>query len=378
MRDMFLRRRLTPTTLRRTAAMACIGALVGLAACSGTEAADPDFTDGKGISATVLPQIAAPGEEPEAANDADYVVDATIEGAEEGREVELQVADGDDWEIADTAETDAEGRVSLRVAKTGDLRVVADGDTPVGIELSTDDAPKETFVDEFDAKNKDWATRDQGYAGVRMCSKASDDAREWVDGVLRLSVIDDPDREKCRYKKKQYDYRLNGHLGSAYTFVYGHAAARIKFQDLRGQHGSFWLQGLGLTPTGDPKETGAEIDVIEFFGNDHPEGGLTSFVYWQPKKGSKTAGGWVKNPEQYGDDWSSKFHVFSVEWTPEKYVFRIDGQVTNTITEGISGRPEFLVLSLLSSDYELQHLKGDKLPQHMDVDWARVWAEPTP
>ena len=60
-------------------------------------------------------------------------------------------------------------------------------------------------------------------------------------------------------------------------------------------------------------------------------------------------------------------------------MFRIDGQVTNTITEGVSGRPEFLILSLLSSDYELQHLKDEKnLPQHMDVDWARVWADPAP
>ncbi len=378
MRDMFRHRRLTSTVFRRFAVMACAGALVGLAACSGN-AADPDFTDGKGITAQVLPQISAPGEEPEGADDASYVVDATIDGAKAGRDVELQVADGDDWKVADTAKTDATGRVALTVGESGDLRVVANGDNPVGIELSTDDAPKETFVDEFDSRNKDWATREQGYGGVRLCSKASDDAREWVDGVLRLSVIDDPDRDKCRYQKKQYDYRLNGHMGSSYSFIYGHAAARIKFQDLRGQHGSFWLQGIGLTPTGDPKDTGAEIDVIEYFGDDHPEGGLTSFVYWQPKKGSKTAGGWLKNPEQYGDDWSSKFHVFSVEWTPEKYVFRIDGQVTNTITEGVSGRPEFLILSLLSSDYELQHLKDEKnLPQHMDVDWARVWADPAP
>ena len=45
--------------------------------------------------------------------------------------------------------------------------------------------------------------------------------------------------------------------------------------------------------------------------------------------------------------------------------------VDDLITEGVSGVPEFLILSLLSSDYELQHLDGDdKLPQHMDVDWA--------
>ena len=32
----------------------------------------------------------------------------------------------------------------------GELRVVSGGDTPVGVHLSTDDAPEATFVDEFD------------------------------------------------------------------------------------------------------------------------------------------------------------------------------------------------------------------------------------
>lgn len=267
--------------------------------------------------------------------------------------------------------------MTLTTSEAGELRVVSDGDTPVGVHLSTDDAPEATFVDEFDTLDTTaWGTRDQGYTGVRLCSRASDDAAEVVDGALRLSVINDPDREACRAKKK-FDYRLNGHLGSAYNFTYGHAAARIRFQELRGQHGAFWMQGFGAEPTGPAKVTGAEIDVIEYFGDDHPSGGLTSFVYWNPTKKGKTAGGWLEDPEQYGEDWSSKYHVFSVEWTPEKYVFRIDGQVTDTISEGVSGQPEFLILSLLSSDYELQQLGGeDNLPQHMDVDWVRVWAAP--
>ena len=41
-------------------------------------------------------------------------------------------------------------------------------------------------------------------------------------------------------------------------------------------------------------------------------------------------------------------------------------------TEGISTVPQFPILSLLSSDYELPRFDG-KLPQTMEVDWARVW-----
>ena len=157
------------------------------------------------------------------------------------------------------------------------------------------------------------------------------------------------------------------------AFTYGFAAARIKTQAARGQHAAFWMQAVGGQGTGGPKKGGAEIDVIEYFGDDHPEGGLTSFTYFLDKNGEKqTVGGWLPNADELGDDWAEKYHVFSVEWTPDEYVFRIDGKVTQRLKGETSGRPEFLILSLLSSDYELPRFDG-KLPETMEVDWARVW-----
>ena len=36
--------------------------------------------------------------------------------------------------------------------------------------------------------------------------------------------------------------------------------------------------------------------------------------------------------------------------------------------------PQYPILSLLSSDYELKNLGGeDRLPQHMYVDWMAMW-----
>jgi beta-glucanase (GH16 family) len=70
--------------------------------------------------------------------------------------------------------------------------------------------------------------------------------------------------------------------------------------------------------------------------------------------------------------------VFSVEWTPTAYIFRVDGVETYRQTKNISGAPEYLVLSLLSSDWELPDLDTSKLPVDMKVDWVRVWQQPTP
>jgi len=357
------------------------------AGCSASEgeAAPPPYEHSDAVDATALPQLAANGEDPEAADDAAWVVDAIVDGVEEGTTVTLVARAGDGWDEVDEQETDADGRVSLTSRESGDLHVVVgDGEDAIGAEVSTDDAPAATFTDDFDEDSVDrpdgnWRTRDQGYIGVRTCSRASADAAEVADGVLELSVTEDPEREgdECQLpgRRKKFPYRLNGHVGTegAHAFTYGFAAARIRTQAARGQHAAFWLQAVGGQKEGGPEQGGAEIDVIEYFGDDHPEGGLTSFTYFLDEDGEKqTVGGWLPDHERLGDDWAEQFHVFSVEWTPDEYVFRIDGQVTQRLEGPTSGVPEFLILSLLSSDYELPRFDGE-LPESMEVDWARVW-----
>jgi hypothetical protein len=73
------------------------------------------------------------------------------------------------------------------------------------------------------------------------------------------------------------------------------------------------------------------------------------------------------------DSWWSRYHVFSVDWTSSGYVFRIDGQITWRSSKAVSRRPQFLILSLLSSDWELPQLDRRSLPADMKVDWVRVW-----
>ena len=73
------------------------------------------------------------------------------------------------------------------------------------------------------------------------------------------------------------------------------------------------------------------------------------------------------------DGWSKNFHVFSVEWTPRMLVFRIDGKETYRIRGGISTDHQYPILSILASDYEIPKMKDSRLPQHMFVDWVRVW-----
>lgn len=369
------RQRLLPGLL----AVACV-----TTACSSAgDASPPSYEKSDAVDVQVLPQLAANGEDTEAADDADWVVDATIDDVEAGTSVTLYAKGEDGWESVSEGETGKDGTVALTSDVSGDLLVIAgEGDDAIGAEASTSDAPEASFTDDFDEDSVDepdgaWHTRDQGFTGVRTCSRADASGSEVDDGVLRLSVLEDPKGGECQLpgRRKKFPQRLNGHVGTQgrYDFTYGFAAARIKTQSARGQHAAFWMQSVaGQKPLG-PKKGGAEIDVMEYFGDDHPQGGLTSFTYFLDKRGKKqTVGGWLPDVEELGDDWSEKYHVYSVEWTPKEYVFRIDGRVTQRLEGETSGQPEFLILSLLSSDYELPRFNG-KLPETMEVDWARVW-----
>ena len=225
-----------------------------------------------------------------------------------------------------------------------------------------------------------WNHRVQGFGavGARSCSRSDPTMVRVADGAAAMSVALDPDApEACGYDGEEYAHRLNANVGTegAFSFTYGFAAARMKFQQLRGQHSAFWMQPAAGAAQGDPAESGAEIDVIEWFGEKQPSGGLATYVHYVDESGETVkAGGWVEEPDRFGGDWWRKYHVFSVEWSPEGYVFRIDGRVVSTLDEGVSGVAQSLILSNLSSDYELRHLPSEsELPQTAYVDWVRVW-----
>ena len=84
----------------------------------------------------------------------------------------------------------------------------------------------------------------------------------------------------------------------------------------------------------------------------------------------------LPDPDRYlatrSDTWWNSFHVFSVEWTPKRYIFRIDGHEVWRTREGVSDVHEFLILSMLSSDFELPEVGDDPTARTAEVDWVAV------
>ncbi|WP_162799333.1 glycoside hydrolase family 16 protein [Nocardioides sp. 616] len=349
------------------------------------------------VRVQVLPPIAQNGRAKASADRAAAVLQVRVKPGRARTKVRIQARTPSGWKAVRTVRTKAGGvaEVQLQARRNGLPAAyrakVGQRTSNVG-DLATWGAP--VFTEEFKGSrlSGSWHHRARDYSpeSLRACSKGSPKAARVAKGALRLSVLRDRSRSgKCLALRKgkregPFAYRLNGHVSTekSFAFTYGVAAARIKFQRRAGQHASFWMQPVsGIEGGRGPRYTGAEIDVVEWFGSGKASGGITSFTYHNTPGGKRVkTGGHIRNVNRFlagrNDSWFKRYHVFSVEWTPKEYVFRIDGQETWRSRRGISHRPQFLILSLLSSDYEIA-MAGDRGlgTQHTLVDWVRVWQE---
>jgi beta-glucanase (GH16 family) len=334
---------------------------------------------------SVLPAIAQRGATPASSNAARNVVVARFTPARPGRGVVFyrQLTDGS-WATAGTAHQGADGRAYFSAAASSGswgpfkARTVARAGAATRYSAVTSDTWAPAFGDQFSGTSLDlakWSYRN-GAASSRQHSRNDQRAVDVGAGTLNLHVRKDPSAPATKYLNAQVS------TDGKFDFTYGVASARIRFPRGRGQHGSFWLQSptYGDYP-GDPGRSGSEIDAVEFFGKDYPGGGLANFLYYKDAKGDDVKLGDVRPAASSlipsSDTWWNSYHVFTVRWTPQGYTFYVDGRVLGSSTRAVSKRSEYLILSLLTSDWELPHLDRSTLPTTMRVDWAKVW-QPAP
>lgn len=236
----------------------------------------------------------------------------------------------------------------------------------------------------------DWVDRDYiGFtAGGRKCSSPTASQHTVSGGKLVLKVSKEADASVIAAQKAECIKSLKAKgqskatkaLGTkfqkgkaspmyrnAMLFTQGNfsmqtgtVAAKVKFPKDRGMHGGVWLQSVG----------GSEIDFIESYGYGKA---VTSVVHTRYSNGKTKENKLYKKSQK--KSWFDKFHEFAVTWDTSTVTFRIDGKVVKTKALKTSG-DYFLVMSLLSSDWELTKLKDSKLNKassQMQVDWVKAW-----
>ena len=143
-------------------------------------------------------------------------------------------------------------------------------------------------------------------------------------------------------EKKSYDF-ISGRINtrSKFEFIHGTASARMKMPAGAGLWPAFWLLGNGEWPAC------GEIDIMETVGDPswvsnalHGPGyfGNTPLVR--------------RDTFPKGTD-VTQWHIYSVDWTSESIIFKIDGKATYTVTRPMVekyGRwafdnPKFIILN---------------------------------
>jgi len=214
------------------------------------------------------------------------------------------------------------------------------------------------WEDQFNGNTLDsskWAVRGPGPRGPGYVSASCVNLN---NGFLSLQAV------------KKDDSLLISAVGTQDLFMtrYGYFECRAKLQQSDGNWGAIWLQSTKLSGGDDPAVYGAEIDIMEFFkklGTDI----VSHNVHWGPygPKQHTTHG-----MQSYLKGVSSGFHLFALEWTPEKYVFYIDGFEFYEVTEGISQIEQYIILSM-ELPGEKKELDKAVFPDVFIVDCVKVY-----
>jgi beta-glucanase (GH16 family) len=338
-----------------------------------------------------LPPIVQPGRSPAAPEQVGAVL-ATFTPADPGQRVTLEKRTDRGWKTVDTAREDAWGSAVFSPGRgTFRARTVSGDRTWLTGKVTTQRWTPE-FEDTFSGTELDttvWNDQVREHESVyapRTCARTDPAARRVAGGVLHLGVAWDPVRQvtPCSYTSRGVagtsNYMLNSQVATEHTrfFRHGIGAARIKPQRAKGMHSGFWLVPAGTKYVDGSPAGGTEIDVMEFFGeNGRRSETIGSHVhYYEPDWQKVTLGDVFPTARRSlapGREWWEEFHVFSVEWTAREYVFRIDGRVYYRLPKAVSQVPQYLVLSNLTSDYELAELTPDEYGDTAQVDWVRVF-----
>lgn len=129
-----------------------------------------------------------------------------------------------------------------------------------------------------------------------------------------------------------------------FSQAFGYFECRVKLPDSDGLWSAFWLQSSNQRKIGNDGEDGTEIDVFESAFRKSKSSEMGHALLWDGYSGHGKVEDFITPLEQNLYD---GYHTFALKWTPEYYVFYIDGQPTwATDAGGVSKVREFLRLTV--------------------------------
>lgn len=216
-----------------------------------------------------------------------------------------------------------------------------------GIDNANADGWYATFIDDFDSPSSLWAPSPQG---VRQGGFWCDEMVEYTDGnaVINAQKLENHNHVNCSENglfTSGIETRVmkDGVSVTSFEQAFGYFECRVLLPKSGGMWSAFWLQTNSISQLGNDGKDGSEIDIYEssFFNTNQSNMGHAIHYdgYGAKHKCRDTI-------RPAGANLYEGYHTFALKWTPDEYVFYIDGIASWASNfGGVCAVPAFLRLT---------------------------------
>lgn len=231
---------------------------------------------------------------------------------------------------------------------------------PSGQNLELDSRFELVWSDEFEGDTLDkekWSTN--WWEIERKGGYWHDDMVAVKDGNLVITTAyfeqapEIPDAYKGYFSTRPHkDYKSGWYTGCVtgqgkQDFLYGYYECRAILPKSTGMWSAFWMMNKNVEDVDGSGKDGTEVDIFESMyykdvswgAGDAVVSGIHYDGYGEEHKGDSIGKWFANNPYE-------EYNTYGLEWTPEEYIFYINGVETGRLsTGGVSQNPEYLILS---------------------------------
>jgi len=156
------------------------------------------------------------------------------------------------------------------------------------------------------------------------------------------------------------------------SWRYGRFEMRGRIDTRAGLWPAFWALGVNR-----PWPANGEVDIMEYYRGEL----LANLIWAGPQRTSSFT---RRKPIASFDDpeWSTKFHIWRMDWDENRIVITVDGQVLNDSDlnraanpDGTNGyrQPHFMILNLAIGGNAGGDPSATQFPARFEADYVRVY-----